>query len=82
MPAELWLIDLDTNMVRRGSSAWSTPTRMGLKFNFVQTLAPGHARPAKVPEPVFEAWLKLSGQTQAEDARDDTSGDDNVFFLD
>lgn len=86
IPAELWLIDLDTNMVRRGASAWSTPTRMGLKFNFVQTLVPGQPRPAKVPEPVFDAWMKLSGQTPAEtpveEARDDTSNDDNVFFLD
>jgi hypothetical protein len=86
IPAELWLIDLDTNMVRRGSSAWSTPTRMGLKFNFVQTLRRGQPCPAKVPQPVFDAWLKLSGQMPAEtardDARDDTSDDDNIFFLD
>ena len=86
IPAELWLIDLDTNLVRRGGSAWSTPTRMGLKFNFIQTLVPGQARPAKVPEPVFDAWMRLSGQTPAEapaeEVRDDTSGDDNIFFLD
>lgn len=86
IPAELWLIDLDTNMVRRGGSAWSTPTRMGLKFNFVQTLTAGQPCPAKVPQPVFDAWLRLSGQTPVEppaaEARDDTSGDDNIFFLD
>lgn len=82
VPAELWLIDLDTHMVRRGSSAWSTPTRMGLKFNFVQTLVPGHARPAKIPQEVFDTWVRLSGQTPPEEATPDTPGDDDVFFLD
>lgn len=86
VPAELWLIDLDTNLVRRGSSVWSTPTRMGLKFNFIQTLVPGQPRPAKIPEPVFDTWMKLSGQTPAAgqpgEARDDRSDDGNIFFLD
>jgi hypothetical protein len=76
LPAELWLIDLDSHTVRRGSAAWSMANRMGLKFNFVQKLAEGQPRPAKVPEDVFAAWLKLSGQD--EPPRDD--GDDVVYF--
>ena len=76
IPAELWLIDLDTNTVRRGAAAWSMANRMGLKFNFIQKLTEGQARPAKVPEDVFAAWLKLSGQ--------DESGpdDDGVLYFD
>ncbi len=77
VPAEIWLIDLDSHMVRRGSSAWSTPTRMGLKFNFIQALVPGQPRPPKVPENVFEAWMAMSGQTpKPEDPEDD------VLFFD
>ncbi len=78
IPAEIWLIDLDSHMVRRGASAWSTPTRMGLKFNFVQTLVPGQPRPARIPEDVFSAWLKLSGQTPPAPE----APDDDVLFLD
>ena len=78
LPAEIWLIDLDTHMVRRGSAAWSTPNRMGLKFNFVQTMAPGEPRPARIPEAVHDAWLRLSGNMPARDEDDD--GD--VLFLD
>ncbi len=63
IPAEIWLIDLDTHMVRRGSAAWSTPTRMGLKFNFVQTLIPGQPCPQRIPQDVFDVWMKLTGQT-------------------
>lgn len=76
IPSELWLIDLDSHTVRRGSAAWSMANRMGLKFNFVQKLAAGQPRPAKVPEDVFAAWLKLSGQD--EPPKDD--GDDVVYF--
>ncbi len=78
LPAEIWLIDLETHMVRRGSAAWSTANRMGLKFNFVQTLVPGQPRPTRIPEAVFAAWVRLSGQTPPPEAPDD--GD--VLFLD
>ncbi|MDI7775610.1 hypothetical protein [Asticcacaulis sp. EMRT-3] len=60
IPAEIWLLDLDTHTVRRGTAAWSMANRMGLKFNFVQGLKPGEPRPAKVPQGVFDAWLRLS----------------------
>lgn len=78
IPAEIWLIDLETHMVRRGASAWSTPTRMGLKFNFVQTLVPGEPRPARIPEDVFAAWLNLTGQTPPAPK----APNDDVLFLD
>ena len=77
LPSEIWLIDLDTNQVRRGAAAWSTPNRMGLKFNFVQTLVPGQPRPGRIPEAVYDAWLRLTGN---EAPRDDDDGD--VLFLD
>lgn len=77
LPAEIWLIDLDTNNVRRGAAAWSTPNRMGLKFNFVQTLAPGQPRPDRIPEAVYEAWLGLTGNVAPTD-----DSDDDVLFLD
>ena len=79
LPAEIWLIDLDTNSVRRGAAAWSTPNRMGLKFNFVLTLVPGQPRSHRVPEAVFEAWLRLTGN-EAPKASDEDDGD--VLFLD
>lgn len=76
LPAEIWLIDLDTHMVRRGSAAWSTPNRMGLKFNFVQTLVPGQPRPARIPEAVHDAWMRLSGNAPPK------ADDGDVLFLD
>ena len=86
LPAEIWLIDLDTNMARRGAAAWSTPNRMGLKFNFIQALAPGQPRPARVPEPVYDAWLRLTGNEAPQDASETAAkpddGDDDVLFLD
>jgi len=80
IPSEIWLIDLDTHMARRGSAAWSTPTRMGLKFNFVQTLVPGQPRPQRVPQEVFDVWMKLSGQVK--DPPPDEGGGDDVLYLD
>lgn len=77
IPAEIWLIDLDSHMARRGSAAWSTPTRMGLKFNFVQTLVPGQPRPPRIPQEVFDVWMKLSGQT-----KDVPPPEDDVLYLD
>jgi len=79
IPAEIWLIDLDTHMVRRGAAAWSTPTRMGLKFNFVHTLVPGQPKPPRVPQDVFDVWLKLSGQTKNPPPEKD---DGDVLYLD
>jgi len=81
IPAEIWLIDLDTHMARRGSSAWSTPNRMGLKFNFVQTLVVGQPRPAKIPQEVYDAWLRLTGNAPVEETKPDDAGDD-VLYLD
>lgn len=67
---DLWLIDIDTHTVRRGSMAWSMATRVGLRFNFVQKLTTGQPRPLKVPEDVFSAWLRLNGQDKAQDDGD------------
>ncbi|MEI9904510.1 MAG: hypothetical protein WDN06_11435 [Asticcacaulis sp.] len=44
---------------------------MGLKFDLIQQLAPGGARPAKVPEAVFAAWLRLTGAEPPRPADDD-----------
>jgi len=65
-------------MVRRGAAAWSTPNRMGLKFNFIQTLIPGEPRPNRIPEAVHEAWMRLTGNEPPQADNDD--GD--VLFLD
>jgi len=67
VPDDLWLIDLDLNMARHGSAAWSTALRMGLRFAFAQQLKVGAPRPEKVPEVVYNAWLMLSGQTPEPD---------------
>jgi len=80
LPAEIWLIDLDTHMARRGSAAWSTPNKMGLKFNFVHTFVSGAPRPAKVPTEVFETYQRLTGDTQA--PTDIKGADDNVLYFD
>jgi hypothetical protein len=80
IPSEIWLIDLDTHMARRGSSAWSTPTRMGLRFNFVQTLVPGRPKPAKIPQDVFETWLRLTGQTPVDQPKPDEDDSDVLYF--
>jgi hypothetical protein len=79
IPPEIWMIDLDSNMAKRGSAAWSTSNRMGLKFNFAMTLVPGAPRPVKVPKPVHDAWLKLSG-TKAGPTTDDDNAD--VLYFD
>jgi hypothetical protein len=77
LPAEIWLIDLDTHMVRRGAAAWSTPNRMGLKFNFIQKLVPGEPRPTRIPEAVHSAWMRLTGNEPPQ-----ADNDDDVLFLD
>jgi hypothetical protein len=82
LPAEIWLIDLDTHLVRRGAAAWSTPNRMGLKFNFIQTLIPGQPRPTRIPEEVFNSWLRLSGNEPAPEPKADEPDDGDVLFLD
>ncbi len=76
LPAEIWMIDLDQHMVRRGTAAWSTLNRMGLKFDLIQQLTPGGARPPKVPEAVFAAWLRLTGNEPPKPA------DDDVLYFD
>lgn len=76
VPAELWLIDLDSNTAKRGSAAWSTPHKMGLKFNLIQSLSPTAPRPPKVPEDVYRTWLNLSGAGIPKPDQDD------VLFLD
>lgn len=59
IPTEIWLIDLASATVKRGTAAWSMANRMGLKFNFIQTMTDDSKRPAKVPPEVYEAWLRL-----------------------
>lgn len=76
IPAEIWLVDLGQNTVKRGASAWSTVNRMGLKFNFMQVLVPGAPRPAKVPQDIYDAWLKLAGYAPGPDE------DDDVLYFD
>lgn len=72
---EIWLIDLDTHSVRRGQVAWSMPYRMGLRFNLILQLSKTDPKPSKVPQPVYDAWLKLiSGK--------DAPPEDDVLFLD
>ena len=78
IPSEIWLIDLDSGMVKRGSSAWSMANRMGLKFNFIQKMTDDGKRPAKVPPEVFDAWLRLSQTT----ATPDEDPDDGVIYFD
>jgi len=78
IPAEIWLIDLDTAMVKRGSPAWSMANRMGLKFNFIQKMPDDGKRPAKVPPEVFEAWKRLSQPA----ATPDEDPDDDVLYFD
>ncbi|MFT4089938.1 MAG: hypothetical protein QM645_04345 [Asticcacaulis sp.] len=75
VPAELWLIDLDANTAKRGSAAWTTPHKMGMKFNLVQILGDGTQRPPKVPEDVYRVWLSLSNTGK-------DKGSDDVVFLD
>ncbi|ESQ77232.1 hypothetical protein [Asticcacaulis sp. AC402] len=76
LPAQMWLIDLDQNTVRCGTAAWAMPNRMGLKFSFVASLKPGEARPAKVPQEVYDAWKRLTDQKDPPDQADD----DVVYF--
>jgi hypothetical protein len=78
IPAEIWLIDLDGGMVKRGSSAWSMANRMGLKFNFIQKMTDDGKRPAKVPPEVFDAWVRLSKAT----GTPDEDPDDDVLYFD
>ena len=78
IPAEIWLIDLDTAMVKRGSPAWSMANRMGLKFNFIQKMPDDGKRPARVPPEVFEAWKRLSQPA----ATPDEDPDDDVLYFD
>jgi hypothetical protein len=78
IPSEIWLIDLDSGMVKRGSSAWSMANRMGLKFNFIQKMTDDGKRPAKVPPEVFDAWVRLSKATDTPDE----DPDDGVIYFD
>ncbi|ESQ81148.1 hypothetical protein AEYBE204_02100 [Asticcacaulis sp. YBE204] len=76
VPAEIWLIDIKTHMVKCGTAAWSMTSKMGLKFSFLQRLDPAAARPARVPEAVYKAWRTLAGLDPEPPVEDD------VFFLD
>lgn len=78
IPSEIWLIDLDSGMVKRGTSAWSMANRMGLKFNFIQKMPDDGKRPAKVPPEVFDAWIRLSNPTPT--PQEDP--DDDVLYFD
>ncbi len=77
LPAEIWMIDLDQSTARRGTAAWSTLNRMGLKFDLIQHLVPGAPCPPKVPKPVHAAWLGLTGHAPGPEA-----GDDDVLYFD
>ncbi len=80
LPPEIWLIDLDQNSVRCGTPAWSMPNRMGLKFSLALNLKPSDPKPAKVPQTVYDAWLRLSGNTVK--AVENPKPDDDVLYFD
>ena len=84
MPSEIWLLATEQSTARRGTAAWSTMNRMGLKFDLVQQLAPGAPRPPKVPAMVFEAWLRLTGQSVPAPAPQPAPppADDDVLYFD
>lgn len=90
IPAEIWLIDLDTNCAKRGTAAWSMPHKMGLKFNMIQQLSADGPLSPKVPEAVYKAWRNMAGldaQTPpAANVNAPTAAtkppEDDVFFLD
>jgi hypothetical protein len=77
IPPEIWLIDLDTAMVKRGSAAWTMANRMGLKFNFIQKMPADNQRPARVPPEVHSAWIRLINPPPAPEAEPD---DDVLYF--
>ena len=74
IPAEVWLIDLDAHIVRRGRSVWTMAHKMGLKFDFIEKLSPQKTPSTKVPKAVYDMWQKLS-QPQNPPVED-------TFFLD
>lgn len=81
VPAEIWLIDLASASVKRGTAAWSMVNRMGLKFNFIQKMTDDSQRPAKVPQEVYEAWLRLKNGPEAPAEKlPEEPGDDVLYF--
>lgn len=74
IPAEVWLIDLDAHIVRRGRSVWTMAHKMGLKFDFIEKLTVQKTPSPKVPKAVYDMWKKLS-QPEPPKAED-------TFFLD
>jgi hypothetical protein len=78
IPAEIWLFDLDTAMVKRGTAAWTMANRMGLKFNFIQKMPEDGQRPARVPPEVHAAWMRLVNPPPAPNA----DPDDDVLYFD
>jgi hypothetical protein len=75
LPAEIWLIDLDTQMAKCGTVAWSMSHKMGLKFSLVFKLEADTAPSPKVPNAVYLAWKNASGFI-------DKPPSEDVFFLD
>lgn len=82
VPAEIWLIDLATVSVKRGSAAWTAGTRMGLKFNFIQKMTDDSQRPAKVPQEVYDAWLRLKNGPEAPVKKTPEAPEDNAVYFD
>ncbi|WAC47521.1 PilZ domain-containing protein [Asticcacaulis sp. SL142] len=74
IPAEVWLIDLDAHILRRGRSVWTMAHKMGLKFDFIEKLTPGKMPSPKVPRAVYEMWQRLNQPAPPKD--------DDTFFLD
>lgn len=80
IPSEIWLIDPDTAMVKRGTAAWSMANRMGLKFNFIQKMPDDGKRPPKVPPEVFEAWKRLTNPPAPPEEKPEDPEDDVLYF--
>ncbi|MDC7677000.1 PilZ domain-containing protein [Asticcacaulis machinosus] len=74
IPSEVWLIDLDAHVVRRGRSVWTMAHKMGLKFDFIEKLTPGKMSSPKVPRAVYDAWQTLNQPPPPKD--------EDTFFLD
>ena len=85
-PQTLWLIDDKSPIVRQGSPAWISRVQMGLKFSLIQELSINGPCPPKVPQFVFETWLKIKNQpasiTQTKPKPQEAKATDDAFYFD
>jgi hypothetical protein len=62
---ELWLIDCESRVLKRGRPVWVRANILdlkilGLRFNLIQTLKTQDEKPSKVPQAVYNAWKRLT----------------------